>query len=80
MEKQPTNPGLLPLKEKKEKLESLYTRLREVREDFCELLNKCNQDCNSIDEFTARGEFQSATDALSGEIIFTLDMMSAGYQ
>lgn len=80
MEKQPTTPGILPLKEKKEKLESLYTRLREVREDFCDLLNKCDQDCNTIGEFTARGEFQSATDALSNEIIFTLDLMAAGYK
>ena len=80
MEKQPTTPGILPLKEKKEKLESLYTRLREVREDFCDLLNKCDQDCNTIGEFTARGEFQSATDALSKEIIFTLDLMAAGYK
>ena len=80
MEKQPTTTGLLSLKEKKEKLESLYTRLREVREDFCDLLNICDQDCNSIGEFTARGEFQSATDALSKEIIFTLDLMAAGYQ
>lgn len=80
MKKQPTTPGLLSLKEKKEKLESLYTRLREVREDFCDLLNKCDQDCNTIGEFTARGEFQSATDALSKEIIFTLDLMAAGYQ
>ena len=70
--------------EKKELLETVLRKFIEVKEEFCNILSKYEDEhgytVNNTDTINARKAFAVSQNVIEGEWLYTFEHIAAGYQ